>query len=163
MKKIIILFLLMATVFFSTAYAAEKKPTIIELYINKTEHRVNGVSVKSDSAPFIERGRTMVPLRFIAESFGFEVDWDPEESRINVGHKGTGDKIILTVGSTTATVNGTQCQLDVPPQIVGGRTFLPIRFIVEAIGARVADVQQYYHPTLGYPMGVSKVTIEMLY
>ncbi len=147
--------------FFKTAYAVEKKK--VELFIGKTEHRVNGVLVKSDVAPFLDRGRTMVPLRFVGEAFGFKVEWEEERKRVVVSYENTGDKVILTIGSTTATVNGAICPLDVPPRIVGGRTFVPIRFIVEAFGAKIADVQQHYHPTLGYPMGVSKVTIEMLY
>jgi len=147
--------------FFSTTYAAEKKT--VELFIDKTEHRVNGALVISDAAPFIQQGRTMVPLRFVGESFGFEVEWIPSEEKISVSYKNTGDEVVLSIGSRTIIANGTMCSIDVPPQIVGGRTFIPIRAVVEVFGANIADIQQYYHPTLGYPMGVSKVTIEMLY
>jgi hypothetical protein len=147
--------------FFSTAYAAEKKT--VELFIDKTEHRVNGALVKSDAAPFIQQGRTMVPLRFVGESFGFEVEWIPLEEKIVVSYESTGDEVVLSIGSRTIIANGTRCSIDVPPQIVGGRTFIPIRAVVEVFGANIADIQQNRHPTLGYPMGVSKVTIEMLY
>lgn len=147
--------------FFSTAYAAEKKT--VELFIDKTEHRVNGVSANSEVAPFIQQGRTMVPLRFVGESFGFEVEWIPSKGKIIVSYKNTGDEVVLSIGSRTIIANGTTCSIDVPPQIVGGRTFIPIRSVVEVFGAEIADIQQHYHPTLGYPMGVSKVTIEMLY
>lgn len=150
--------------FFSTAYAAEKKT--VELFIDKTEHRVNGALVISDAAPFIQQGRTMVPLRFVGESFGFEVEWLPSENKVLVAHEnswGERHEVTLVIGSRTIIANGTSCSIDVPPQIVSGRTFIPIRSVVEVFGANIADIQQYYHPTLGYPMGVSKVTIEMLY
>jgi len=45
--------------------------------------------------------------------------------------------IVLAIGSTTATVNGTSVELDVAPEILGGRTFVPIRFISESFGATV--------------------------
>ncbi|MBE7060214.1 MAG: hypothetical protein E7389_05280, partial [Ruminococcaceae bacterium] len=48
------------------------------------------------------------------------------------------DSIILTIGDTEASVFGEIAQNDVAPQIVNDRTMLPIRFVAEALGAKVA-------------------------
>jgi len=95
----------------------------------------NGVASAVDAPPFITNGRTMVPLRFISESLGAQVDWNALSRTVTV--QGGGNMIILTVGVSTATVNGQVRSLDAPPQIVGGRTFVPLRFINESLGATV--------------------------
>lgn len=64
--------------------ASERKVTVIlgndrlEMVIGKNKALFNGDERLIDVAPFIENGRTMVPLRFLSESFGCEVDWDPD-------------------------------------------------------------------------------------
>jgi len=95
----------------------------------------NGVVSVLDAPPFITNGRTMVPLRFISESLGAQVDWNALTRTVTV--QGGGNTIILTVGVSTATVNGQARSLEAPPQIVGGRTFVPLRFINESLGAQV--------------------------
>ena len=95
----------------------------------------NGVASALDAPPFITNSRTMVPLRFISESLGAQVDWNALNRTVTV--QGGGSTIILTVGVSTATVNGQVKSLEAPPQIVGGRTFVPLRFINESLGATV--------------------------
>src|SRR5690606_8537018 len=61
----------------------EKKATLIkddhliEMWLNKNEIVVDGKWVKSDVAPILIDNRTMLPLRFISESLGWKVGWDP--------------------------------------------------------------------------------------
>jgi hypothetical protein len=95
----------------------------------------NGVAGALDAPPFITNGRTMVPLRFISESLGAQVEWNALSRTVTV--QGGGNTIVLTVGVSTAMVNGQARSLEAPPQIVGGRTFVPLRFINESLGARV--------------------------
>jgi len=96
----------------------------------------NGVVSALDAPPFITNSRTMVPLRFISESLGAQVDWNALSRTVTV--QGGGNTIILTVGVSTATVNGQVRSLEAPPQIVGARTFVPLRFINESLGAQVS-------------------------
>lgn len=56
------------------------------------------------------------------------------EAHITVGEE---PRIVLTIGSPVAFVDGRQVDLDVPPQIVDGRTLVPLRFVAEAFGRRV--------------------------
>lgn len=97
---------------------------------------VQGAPVQFDAAPFIESGRTLVPLRALSEQLGFTVDWEPTEQRITLSKGNAG--LVLWVGRLEAQVNGTTFTLDAAPQILAGnRTFVPLRFVSEHLGAHV--------------------------
>lgn len=116
------------------------KKTTLELQIGNPTPKVNGAyGDPLEAAPFIKDGRTMVPLRFIAEAFGANVEWIPETKGINITLelKSAVHTIGLQVGNPTAIVDGQVVTLDVAPVIVNGRTFVPIRFIAESFGAKV--------------------------
>jgi len=88
-----------------------------------------------EAAPFISGGRTMVPVRFIAEAYGAQVDYDSTTKGITITLEET--VIAMQVGVNTAYVNGKAYTIDAPPVIVNGRTFVPIRFISEMFNATV--------------------------
>ncbi|HOW03238.1 MAG: stalk domain-containing protein [Caldisericia bacterium] len=90
-----------------------------------------------DAPPFIDKGsnRTLVPVRAISEIYGAEVQWFDKERKVTIK---LGSKIInLFIGKKEATINGKTFILDCSPVIVSGRTFVPLRFISEALGAEV--------------------------
>ena len=97
---------------------------------------VNNVPVQSELPPYINGGRTMVPLRVVAENLGARVEWVGSENRIDLVKNV--DKVQLWIGKQVALVNGQSLLLDVPPQITGERTFVPLRFVAEALGAKVS-------------------------
>ncbi|HWP98820.1 MAG TPA: stalk domain-containing protein [Syntrophomonadaceae bacterium] len=97
---------------------------------------VNGNMMSFDVNPLLEDGRTLVPLRTIFESMGASVKWDDSSKKVTASKAGT--TIILTIGSLNATVNGKVQKLDVPAKIVNGRTLAPLRFVGEALGAKVS-------------------------
>ncbi|OPZ72095.1 MAG: hypothetical protein BWY80_01200 [Firmicutes bacterium ADurb.Bin456] len=96
---------------------------------------VNNVVVQSELPPYINGGRTMVPLRVVAENLGARVEWDAAEKRIDLIRNV--DKIQLWIDKQTARVKGETLLLVVPPEIKGERTFVPLRFAAEALGATV--------------------------
>jgi hypothetical protein len=67
---------------------------------------------------------------------GATVDWD-NATRTVTASRGNMD-LILPLGSRIATVNGREVTLDVPARTMGGSTMVPLRFIGEALGARVS-------------------------
>jgi len=85
--------------------------------------------------PYIENDRTYVPLRFIGESMGAQVNWDAETAAItvNLGE----NNVIMTVGKTAYFINGEQKEMDVTPVIKEDRTFVPIKFVSEALSKSV--------------------------
>lgn len=101
----------------------------------KIHVRVNSDNLKFDSDPIIENGRTMVPMRAIFEYFDMKVEWNAEERSVTAAD--ANNTIKLTVGSTEATVNGKSNTLDAAPLIQNGRTLVPLRFIAEALNAKV--------------------------
>ena len=89
----------------------------------------------ADQPPVIIDGRTLVPVRGVFEALGFEVDWEASTQRATLTREG--DTVIITVGSASFTTNGVSHTLDVPSQIIGGRTMLPFRAVVESVGYSV--------------------------
>lgn len=85
--------------------------------------------------PVVKDGRTLLPLRFVAESFGCDVTFDNATSGITI--KGDGINVQMTLGSKEYTVNGEAKTLDVPAEATEGRTLVPLRALAEAIGKDV--------------------------
>lgn len=96
---------------------------------------VNGEQVMFDQQPIVIGSRVLVPLRGIFEKMGATVVWIPDARTVRA-QRGT-TSVELRIGSTAALVNGATVTLDVPAQIVGGRTLVPLRFISESLGAQV--------------------------
>ena len=113
----------------------ESAGTEIKMTIGDMNGYVNGVAKALDAAPIIRQSRTMLPVRFVAENLGATVAWDGATSTATLT-SGT-IEIKITIGATTATVNGEAKPLDAPAFIENSRTYLPVRFVAEALGATV--------------------------
>jgi len=100
----------------------------ITLAIDSSATYVNGALKTIDVPAMIIDSRTMVPLRYIGESLGAEIQWVEKTRTINI--KKDGKTITLVVGKTGP-------GLDVPATIVNSRTLVPVRYITEAFGANV--------------------------
>lgn len=85
--------------------------------------------------PVNRKGNVLVPLRGIFESLGATVKWKSSTQTITATRGST--TIVLTIGSSTAYVNGVAVKLNAAAQLVNGSTMVPIRFISEALGAEV--------------------------
>jgi hypothetical protein len=95
---------------------------------------INGSAVDISPAPIIQAGRVFVPLRGVFEQLGASVVY----SNGTINATGNGRDISLQIGSTQATVNGQPQIIDVAPFIVGESTYVPLRFISEALGDSVS-------------------------
>lgn len=97
---------------------------------------VNGAPVQFGTVkPAQIEGRVFIPLRAVVEALGAEIKWDAATQTVR-GSKG-GREFTLQIGSTSATVNGQPTRLDVPAQLMQGTTMVPLRFVAEALGAKV--------------------------
>lgn len=110
---------------------------------------VNGSISQIDVAPFLHNDRTMVPLRFVSEVFGFQVGWDgttrtvsltpPTLTRtVSFGPIGSGDQTGVVVGGQQS-VNGTAIVVEAPPSVKVGEEFL-----VTVRVTKVTDVKGTY-------------------
>jgi N-acetylmuramoyl-L-alanine amidase len=88
-----------------------------------------------DAAPYISEGRTLIPVRYLADALGAQTSWDVNTQEVSIT-KGNID-IKLTISSNTLTVNGKTSQMDAAPVIRNGRTYLPARYVAEAFGRTV--------------------------
>lgn len=96
---------------------------------------VDGREIAADTPPQIVEGRTLVPVRAVAEALGASVKWDPATQTVTIAGS---HSVSLTIGKASAGVDGRAVGLDVPAQIIGSRTFVPVRFVGEAFGYSVA-------------------------
>ncbi|WP_173609807.1 copper amine oxidase N-terminal domain-containing protein [Brevibacillus sp. M2.1A] len=137
LKKVTSLLLAIALVpmaaFSAAAATAPGAPKAVQNAV-KVEYNKKQIAFP-DQAPIITQGRTLVPIRPIAESLGFEVKWN-EQTRTVTINKGK-DNIRLVVTQKIANKNGQTINLDVPAQIVNKRTVVPVRFIAEALSYKV--------------------------
>lgn len=98
--------------------------------------RVNGTKLNLAVPARVVNDRTMAHVRAVAEALGATVTWDQANQRVTLVEGGT--TIVLTIGSTTALVNGQPRTLDAAPFIVDDRTQVPLRFVAENLGATVS-------------------------
>jgi len=87
---------------------------------------------------YIEDGVTLVPLRFVSEQLYADVKWNGEKQEVTITSDGGDRVIVLTIGSGTAYVDGKPMKLLTAPALSpSGKTYVPIRFIAESLGAEV--------------------------
>jgi hypothetical protein len=118
----------------------EKNQIVIVLQVGQTTFTVNGTSNTLDSPPIIKNGRTLLPIRPVVEALGGSVSWDGNERKVTISLGST--TIELWIGKNTARVNGVSKPIDstnskVVPEIINGRTMLPLRFVTENLGCTV--------------------------
>lgn len=86
------------------------------------------------TAPVLRENRVLVPMRAYLESLGAEVLWAPPDTATA---RLSGRTVEMKIGSTVALVDGKAFTLDVPAQLIENRTYLPLRFLSEGLGAQV--------------------------
>ena len=97
---------------------------------------VDGTPIYTDTAPFVDaNSRTMVPVRFISEALNAEVQWNELTSTVTVNQGST--VITLQIGSRELIKNGSVTMMDTEAVMMDARTFVPVRFIAEALGLNV--------------------------
>jgi sugar lactone lactonase YvrE len=139
----------------STLTITQEDPIIIKLKVGSKVIIIRGEPAQLDSEPFIDKvsGRTMVPLRAIAEAVGAILNYDAKTQKIDI-NKGS-ISIQLWIGKPKAIVNGKEVNIDaqkpVSPMIVKGRTFLPLRFVAESFEFKVDWDGKTQGITLTYP------------
>jgi hypothetical protein len=118
-----------------------KAQSLLKLQIGNRTAYIDDQAVTLDAPPLVVDGRTLVPLRFIAEAMGSKVDWIAASKEIILR---LGDKTIkLQVGLKEALINQKdKVILDVPPMIIEGRTMVPLRFVAEVLGSEVEWLAQ---------------------
>jgi tetratricopeptide (TPR) repeat protein len=95
---------------------------------------INGRLLQVSSPPVFSMGRMLVPMRDIFEALGASVSYNSEH--VIVAQRGD-TRIWLRIGSEVAGINGATNWLDQAPIVVNGTAMVPVRFVSEALGAKV--------------------------
>ncbi|MGE5404020.1 MAG: copper amine oxidase N-terminal domain-containing protein [Candidatus Saccharibacteria bacterium] len=152
MRKFGIVLLVLVILSTSMAYPAvapadSSALRVAEFYIGKTTYNINGVPRIMDCAPYIKNGRTMLPLRYVGYTLGlqdqdmeYRQTWEGKTITMHRPYVRDGkpgfDEFQSIVGKKEFRLNGWGGYglLDVPPELVKGRTMVPFRAAVQALG-----------------------------
>lgn len=133
MKKFKNIFTLITLLAILTSTTAIANPLYndISVYIDGIKTEFNELI----GYPALQDGRTLVPVRVISENMGYDVTWNAKERKVGVSNDEK--SLSLIIGSDVARANGAAIKMEVPAQIIGSRTYVPLRFISEVMGAKV--------------------------
>ena len=113
----------------------EQLTTEIKVSIGEHTAFIDGRALKLETAPTINNGRTMVPVRFIGEALGASFLWEEKTRKVSYIYQ---DMLIeIFIDQRQAFVNRQPIVLDTAPFIIDGRTLVPLRFVSEQLGATV--------------------------
>ena len=96
--------------------------------VSKNVHTVH----QMDTPAYVNNGRVMLPLRYVAEALGLQVSWVPETKTVIIWD--LTQRVEIPVKSNRIIVNGITYTSDVKPEIKNERTMLPIANIARALG-----------------------------
>ena len=113
----------------------------MQLAIGSKTMSVDGMKVTLDAPAQIVQDRTLVPLRGLVEQLGGTTAWNAKARQVTLKARGT--TMVLTIGKSSALVNGRGQPIDptngnVVPLLMSDRTMLPLRFVAENLGLQVA-------------------------
>ncbi|NLL05936.1 MAG: copper amine oxidase [Clostridiaceae bacterium] len=145
---------LVIMVCFSSVFYCEASALTEQIFVTV---KVNDKCIKMDTQPYIKDGRTYVSVRFVAEALGSKVDWVGEQNKVLISSEEKEEEVIddssetvtsavyadeseviqLVIGSNELIAYGEKKQMDVAPELVNGRTMIPIRFVSENLDCDV--------------------------
>ena len=136
MKKIVWFLTLVLILAVALPIGHVSAATIAVFTIGSTHYTANQQTLTMDAAPYIKNNRTFLPLRFVANALGIPdagITYDDATQKVTIVD-GAAMTVKLSIGSTYLFLNGTPTTMDVAPEIIAGRTFLPISWIARALG-----------------------------
>lgn len=120
----------------SSQTGISRSPAIeIRFTIGDNRYLVDGKELSMDASPFLSEERSYVPVRYLADAMGGLVGWEEALQRVTLTFPG--QKLELFIGRPVVVVNGQERPIPVAPIIREGRTYLPARFVAEAVGYQV--------------------------
>ena len=133
---------------------------MISVKIGESEMSVDGETVpidESGSAAYVENGRTMFPVRGIAEAMGADVSYDDQNEAVSI--QSAEVSVQMVVGESRMTVNGEEQQLLTAPQIKNDRTMLPMRDVAEALDCEVEWDEDTQTATFTRPLQTKRLIV----
>ncbi|WP_027416544.1 N-acetylmuramoyl-L-alanine amidase [Aneurinibacillus terranovensis] len=101
---------------------------------------VNGKEVHPAARPQVINQHVFIPVSFVKDQMGMRVAWDGKLRCVTI--RNNNKKIVLTVNSKIAKVDGTAKKLDEAPVMLQGRTYLPFRIVGELTGTEAGWLKE---------------------
>lgn len=118
-------------------------PYGVSFTIDSETYSVEGTTYPLDAPAYLdENGRTMLPLRAFVNAMGIKdenVDWNEKTQTVAIT-RNDGNKIAIKIGESSITINGVPKKIDTQAVIKNGRTFLPMRPLLNAMGINDNDI-----------------------
>ncbi|MGZ3576569.1 MAG: stalk domain-containing protein [Vulcanimicrobiaceae bacterium] len=108
-----------------------------------------------NAAALVDAGHIFVPMRAIFEALGATVAYDPRTQTIVAST--ASHRVLLRIGSRLATVDGHSEQIEAPVRVIALTTYVPLRFVSEALGAIVGFDGQHNIVAVATPSGTARV------
>lgn len=121
----ILIMLMMFIQFSNTEVLATDEPKLL----------LDGKNITALAEPVIQNNRTLVPIRFIAEQLGAEVDWHNDDWTVTITKDNA--SVFLRIDSHLVIYQNdekTYNLCDVPPRVINEKTYLPLRLVSNALG-----------------------------
>jgi hypothetical protein len=145
-KRLLLIFLILSTAPLSTVSAESDPVGQFSADHNYNSGpiptiRINGKAINLFEAPaYIDSSsrRIMVPLRFVSEAIGADVNWTSiDKPIVTTVNTPVAHQVILRINDVNASIDGKAIVLDQPPTLHNGRTMVPLRIISEGLGSKV--------------------------
>lgn len=157
MKKI--LFIIIAIIFLVTGLPRQSSAAVANKAVfqpGNDKYILNNHNYSMDTIPFIKNSRVFLPVRYLSYACGVnekDINWDSASQTVSIKIPGT--YLSLKIGSKELNKNGVSIKMDVAPVLICDRTFLPVRWVSEAINYK-AEWHQSSKSLLIYPPGETK-------
>lgn len=138
MRKIFILLLFVLLIFAVKSYAYDYEIPVCITF--------NGEYVDFDDEPKLIDGTTYLPVRFFCEALDASVSWNNKTNTVSI--KSGENNIVFSIGSSTAFINDNPVKINGEAMIINGKTYLPVRFIVESFGGKVSWENHFYRVSI---------------
>ena len=117
--------------------APEGRDSAVTFAVGQKDYYLANTQKTMDTTPVINSdNRTLVPVRFVAEALGAEVTWNANDQTVTVVRDGK--TVVMTIGEEGYSIDGKAMTMDTVPVInADSRTMVPVRFVMEALGATV--------------------------
>ena len=131
LRKVIYIFIAVSLlIFVGISEAAE-----VTFKIGQNQYIKDGQTIQMDAKPFIQNSRTYVPVKYLADALSLKTSWDGDQQEVTLSNEVYSIK--MKIGSKELMVNGNSVLMDVAPMIRSNRTYLPARWVAEAVSCEI--------------------------
>ena len=112
-------------------------PKKTKIYILQTKPKIEYQKriLAFETAPVIAEERILVPMRFLFEQMGADVEWNQNTMTATATMNNTA--VAFSIDDTNVEVDGKAATMDVPARLINGKTMVPLRFLSENLGHTV--------------------------